>query len=83
MPRWREAIDRGFEALQMALRALSSHRLRTFLPMLGIIIGIASVVSVVALGQGSQQTVLDRISSIGTNTNATPSGVPFGHSRLK
>jgi macrolide transport system ATP-binding/permease protein len=36
--------------------------------MLGIIIGIASVVSVVALGQGSQQTVLDRISSIGTNT---------------
>lgn len=68
VPRWREALDRGLEALQMALRALSSHRLRTFLTMLGIIIGIASVVSVVALGQGSQQTVLDRISSIGTNT---------------
>lgn len=68
IPRWREALDRGAEAFQMALRALSSHRLRTFLTMLGIIIGIASVVSVVALGQGSQQTVLDRISSIGTNT---------------
>jgi macrolide transport system ATP-binding/permease protein len=68
VPRWREALDRGLEALQMAVRALSSHRLRTFLTMLGIIIGIASVVSVVALGQGSQQTVLDRISSIGTNT---------------
>ncbi len=68
IPRWREALDRGVEAFNMAIRALSSHRLRTFLTMLGIIIGIASVVSVVALGQGSQQTVLDRISSIGTNT---------------
>jgi macrolide transport system ATP-binding/permease protein len=68
IPRWREALDRSGEAFAMALRALSSHRLRTFLTMLGIIIGIASVVSVVALGQGSQQTVLDRISSIGTNT---------------
>jgi macrolide transport system ATP-binding/permease protein len=68
IPRWREALDRTGEAFGMALRALSSHRLRTFLTMLGIIIGIASVVSVVALGQGSQQAVLDRISSIGTNT---------------
>ncbi|MGV3490966.1 MAG: MacB family efflux pump subunit [Devosia sp.] len=68
IPRWREALDRTGEAFAMALRALSSHRLRTFLTMLGIIIGIASVVSVVALGQGSQQAVLERISSIGTNT---------------
>ncbi len=68
IPRWREALDRTGEAFGMALRALSSHRLRTFLTMLGIIIGIASVVSVVALGQGRQQAVLERISSIGTNT---------------
>lgn len=68
IPRWREALDRSGEALSMALRALASHRLRTFLTMLGIIIGIASVVSVVALGQGSQAQVLERISSIGTNT---------------
>lgn len=68
VPRWREALDRSGEALSMALRALASHRLRTFLTMLGIIIGIASVVSVVALGQGSQAQVLERISSIGTNT---------------
>ncbi|MDB5542706.1 MAG: macrolide transporter permease/ATP-binding protein MacB [Devosia sp.] len=73
IPHWREGLDRLGEAFQMALRALSSHRLRTFLTMLGIIIGIASVVSVVALGTGSQQAVLDRISSIGTNTiNITP-----------
>ena len=68
IPRWREALERSGEAFGMAWRALSSHRLRTFLTMLGIIIGIASVVSVVALGQGSQQQVLERISSIGTNT---------------
>jgi macrolide transport system ATP-binding/permease protein len=68
IPGWRKALDRAGEAFQMAVRALSSHRLRSFLTMLGIIIGIASVVSVVALGQGSQQAVLERISSIGTNT---------------
>ncbi|MEO6395406.1 MAG: MacB family efflux pump subunit [Devosia sp.] len=68
IPAWRQMLDRSAEALGMAIRALSSHRLRTFLTMLGIIIGIASVVSVVALGQGGQQQVLDRISSIGTNT---------------
>ncbi|MGN6489332.1 MAG: MacB family efflux pump subunit [Devosia sp.] len=68
IPGWRQAIDRVGEAFGMATRALLSHRLRTFLTMLGIIIGIASVVSVVALGQGAQQTTLERISSIGTNT---------------
>ncbi|MDO8358591.1 MAG: MacB family efflux pump subunit [Devosia sp.] len=66
------------EAFFMALRAMSSHRLRTFLTMLGIIIGIASVVGVVALGQGSQATVLERISAIGTNTVTIAPGSGFG-----
>jgi macrolide transport system ATP-binding/permease protein len=52
----------------MALLAMNAHRLRTFLTMLGIIIGIASVVSVVALGNGSQQQILQNISALGTNT---------------
>ena len=82
IPRWRETIERTGEAFQIALRALSSHRLRTFLTMLGIIIGIASVVSVVALGQGSQQTVLDRISSIGTNTINVLPGASAADRRL-
>ncbi len=56
------------EALQMAVRAMISHRLRTFLTMLGIVIGIASVVGVVAMGNGSQATVLENIASIGTDT---------------
>src|SRR5581483_9989188 len=56
------------EALRMALVAMNAHRLRTFLTMLGIIIGIASVVSVVALGEGTRRRILADISSIGTNT---------------
>ena len=67
-PVWWGGIDRFREALFMALRAMGAHRLRTFLTMLGIIIGIASVVSVVALGQGSQEQVLENISAIGTST---------------
>jgi macrolide transport system ATP-binding/permease protein len=55
------------EAFKMALIAMASHRLRTLLTMLGIIIGITSVVSVVALGQGARQKVINDISSMGTN----------------
>jgi macrolide transport system ATP-binding/permease protein len=55
------------EAFKMALIAMASHRMRTLLTMLGIIIGITSVVSVVALGQGARQMVINDISSMGTN----------------
>lgn len=79
--RWREGLDRAGEAFRMALRAMVAHKLRTFLTMLGIIIGIASVVSVVALGQGSQQTVLNNIASIGTNTINIYPGSGFGDRR--
>jgi macrolide transport system ATP-binding/permease protein len=81
VPWWREGINHFFEALFMALRAMNSHRLRTFLTMLGIIIGIASVVSVVALGQGSQKQVLANISAIGTNTINVLPGAGFGNVR--
>ncbi|XAH24213.1 MacB family efflux pump subunit [Xylophilus sp. GW821-FHT01B05] len=73
--------DRFGEAFRMALLAMNAHRLRTFLTMLGIIIGIASVVAVVALGAGSSQKVLANISSIGTNTIEVFSGTGFGDPR--
>jgi macrolide transport system ATP-binding/permease protein len=76
--RWRAEFGRFGEAMKMALVAMKAHRLRTFLTMLGIIIGIASVVTVVALGQGSQQKVLSNISSIGTNTVDIMRGKDFG-----
>ncbi len=74
-------IDHFKEAFKMALIAMSSHRLRTFLTMLGIIIGIASVVSVVALGAGTQQQILQNIASMGTNTIDVRPGRGFGDRR--
>ncbi|MFX5622498.1 ABC transporter permease, partial [Acinetobacter baumannii] len=62
----------------MSLLAMNAHRLRSFLTMLGIIIGIASVVSVVALGSGSREQILSDISSMGTNTIDIFPGTDFG-----
>jgi len=70
--------DRFIEAFAMALRSMNAHRMRTFLTMLGIIIGTASVVCVTALGQGSQQRILEQISSLGTNTLYIGPGSGYG-----
>lgn len=75
---WLAQRDRFVDAFKMALLAMSSQRLRTFLTMLGIIIGIASVVSVVALGEGSRQKILAEISSMGTSTLEVFPGSNFG-----
>jgi macrolide transport system ATP-binding/permease protein len=77
----RALADRFREAFLMALRSMKAHRLRTFLTMLGIVIGIASVVCVVALGEGSRQTVLASISRLGTNTLEIFPGKDFGDVR--
>lgn len=66
------------EAFKMALVAMLSHRMRTLLTMLGIIIGITSVVSVVALGQGAQQKVIKDISAMGTNVIDVNPGKDWG-----
>ncbi|MBT9369004.1 MacB family efflux pump subunit [Rhizobium sp. CSW-27] len=79
--RWGAGLDRFREAFTMALKALAAHRLRSFLTMLGIIIGIASVMLVVALGTGSQQQILANISSLGTNTLEIFPGKGFGDTR--
>ncbi len=52
---------------QMAFRALARNKLRTFLTMLGIIIGVAAVIAMVAIGQGSKQSIHDQLSSMGSN----------------
>jgi macrolide transport system ATP-binding/permease protein len=80
---WRRGCDQLAEASRMAWLAMASHRLRTFLTMLGIIIGIASVVSVVALGEGSRQRILSDISSIGTNTIDVFPGKGFGDEKAQ
>ncbi len=74
-------IDGLREAFAMAWVSMNAHRLRSFLTMLGIIIGIASVVCMVALGQGSRQRVLANISGLGTNTLEIFPGTSFGDVR--
>lgn len=54
--------------IKVALRSLSKNKMRTFLTMLGIIIGVASVIAMLAIGQGSKQTVEQSVSSLGTNS---------------
>ena len=64
------------ESLMMALRSLLHNRLRTALTMLGIIIGVASVVALMAIGNGAKQDVLERIQAMGTDLLTVMRGPP-------
>lgn len=75
------AVSRFREAFKMAWIAMVSHRMRTLLTMLGIIIGIMAVVSVVALGKGASKKVTDNISAMGTNTISIFPGKDWGDVR--
>ncbi len=75
--------DQLIEAFKMSVSAIVAHKMRSLLTMLGIIIGITSVVSVVALGNGSQQKILENIKGIGTNTMTIFNGTGFGDRRAE
>lgn len=62
------AKDRFFESLAMSIESIKAHKLRSFLTMLGIIIGITSVICVVALAKGSQEQIIKSINKMGTST---------------
>ncbi len=79
--RWATRFGLFLEAFKMAWVAMTTHRMRTFLTMLGIIIGITAVVSVVAVGLGAKQKVIDDINSIGTNTIDVYPGTGWGDIR--
>ena len=53
--------------LRIALRALARNKLRAFLTMLGIIIGVGAVIAMVAIGEGAKATIRAQIASLGTN----------------
>jgi len=53
--------------IKVALNALKRNKFRSFLTMLGIIIGVASVITMLAIGQGSKKSIQDQISSMGSN----------------
>ncbi len=63
------------EALRVAVRSLLHNRLRTALTMLGIVIGVASVVAMLAIGNGAKKEVLERIQAMGTDLLDVKRGV--------
>ncbi|WP_419161384.1 ABC transporter permease [Candidatus Palauibacter sp.] len=56
-----------FEILRVAMDAIRANKLRSFLTMLGIVIGVGAVITMVALGEGAQRRVEDQIAALGTN----------------
>lgn len=57
----------GTNLFKIAIRALANNKLRAFLTMLGIIIGVASVIAMLAIGQGSKRSIQQQISEMGSN----------------
>ena len=56
-----------WDLFKMAIRSLVTHKLRSFLTALGIIIGVASVISMISIGEGARRQTLNTISKFGTN----------------
>ncbi len=60
-------MRRLIENIRVAFQSLNASKLRAFLTMLGIIIGVGAVITVMAVGAGAQQSILSNIQSMGTN----------------
>ncbi len=69
-------LDEVREAVKMALRALRTNVFRTVLTLLGIMIGVASVVAMLAVGEGANEDVMKRIGSMGSNLLVVRPGAP-------
>ncbi len=66
-----------FEILRVALEALVANKLRSLLTMLGVVIGIAAVITMVALGEGAQRSVEQRLATLGANVLTVRPGQSF------
>ncbi len=69
------------EATRTALRALRANIFRAILTLLGIVIGVASVIAMLAIGDGARQKVIDQISAMGTNLLTVRPGAPNSRGR--
>src|SRR5436853_1664455 len=73
-----------WELIKVALQALASNKLRSFLTMLGIIIGVGAVITMIAIAQGASKATKDQIAKMGTNVlsvrpnNQRSGGINFG-----
>ncbi|MBC8448779.1 MAG: ABC transporter permease [Chloroflexi bacterium] len=66
--------------LRVALKALTVNKMRSFLTMLGIVIGVAAVISLVAVGQGAQAAVVSNLEGLGSNLLVVTAGTSSGFS---
>ncbi len=64
--------------LRVALRAVAAHKMRSFLTMLGVVIGVAAVIALVAVGKGAQAQVVSQFESLGSNLLVVTAGANFG-----
>ena len=71
------------ETIMVALGALRANKLRSLLTMLGIVIGVAAVIAVVALGRGAQKAVNDRIAALGTTLLTVSPGQAMGQGGVR
>ena len=78
--RIRELMSNVLGNLVMAVRGIGSNWLRTLLTMLGVLIGVASVIVLLAIGTGSSQSIENSIQSLGSNTLTVFSGRSSGAS---
>jgi len=67
-----------FETLRSALRGITANKLRSALTLLGVMIGVAAVILLLAVGNGSSQQVNGLITQLGTNTLTVRAGSGFG-----
>src|SRR3954470_20971598 len=65
--RWRRTDMNALEAVRVAFRALLANKLRGILTMLGVIIGVAAVITLMSIGRGAQQQITEQVQSLGTN----------------
>ncbi len=56
-----------FDSVQTALRAISANKLRSFLTMLGVVIGVGSVIAMIGIGEGTKRKSMEQIEVMGTN----------------
>lgn len=73
---WFEALTGWLEALESAVHSLSTNLFRTALTLLGIVIGVASVITMLAIGEGARQDIVERISAMGSDLLLVRPGGP-------
>jgi putative ABC transport system permease protein len=67
-------MKRLLQNIKVAFQALALNKSRSFLTMLGIIIGVGAVVTIMAVGAGAQQSIISNVQSMGTNLLTVQAG---------